>query len=127
MLGKEVLALGDTVRVTGTGSDTLTVAVEGAGEATLTLYDANGVIVGSRDVGPVSAGRQDIDVGDAALGLDPGDYRYELVVRGAQGESLEVETFTRVGIDGLRYGPQGPVLIAGDLEIPLADIIEILV
>ena len=32
VLGKEVMALGDTVRVTGTGSDTVTVAVEGAGE-----------------------------------------------------------------------------------------------
>ena len=127
VLGKEVMALGDTVRVTGTGSDTVTVAVEGAGEATLTLYDASGVIVGSRDVGPVSAGRQDIELGDAATGLAPGDYRYELVVQGAEGESLEVEMFTRVRIDGLRYSPQGPVLIAGDLEIPLSNIVEILV
>ena len=126
VLGKEVLAVGDSISVTGTGGDTVTVGVEGVGEATLFLYDASGVLVGSRDVGPVSGGRQDIELGDAAAGLDPGDYRYELVVRGADGGALEVQTFTRAQIDGLRYSPQGPLLIAGTLEIPLSNIVEIL-
>ncbi len=126
VLGKDVLALGDTVAVTGTEGDTVTVDVEGAGEATLILYDASGVTVGSREVGPVSGGRQDIELGDAAVGLDPGNYRYELVVQGANGEPLEVQTFIRTRIDGLRYGPQGPRLIAGTLEIPLSNIVEIL-
>ena len=126
VLGKEVLAVGDTVSVSGTGGETVTVGVEGAGEATLILYDADGVVVGSREVGPVSAGRQDIELGDAAVGLDPGDYRYELVVYDADGVPLEVQTFTRARIDGLRYGPQGPLLIAGTLEIPLSNVVEIL-
>ena len=34
VLGKEVLAVGDTVRVTETGGDAVTVEVEGGGEAT---------------------------------------------------------------------------------------------
>ncbi len=126
VLGKEVLAVGDNVAVTGTGNDTITVGLEGPGEATLILYDANGVAVGSREVGPVGGGRQEIELGDAAVGLDPGDYRYELVVHGADGEPVEVQTFTQTRIDGLRYGPQGPLLIAGTLEIPLSDIVEIL-
>ena len=75
VLGREVLAVGDTVSVSETGGDTVTVGVEGAGagEATLFLYDENGVKVGSREVGPVSGGRQDIELGDAAVGLDPGN------------------------------------------------------
>ncbi len=126
VLGKEVLAVGDIVQVTGTGADTVTVGVEGGGEATLTLYDASGVIVGSRELGLVGGGRQDIELGDAAIGLEPGDYRYELVVRGANGEELEVQSFMRTRIDGLRYSPQGPMLIAGEQEIPLSNIVEIL-
>lgn len=126
VLGKDVLAVGDTVSVTGTAGDTITVGVEKGGEATLILYDASGVRVGAREVGPVGAGRQDIELGDAAVALEPGDYRYELVVRGVDGEQLEVQTFTRARIDGLRYGPQGPLLLAGTLEIPLSNIVEIL-
>lgn len=126
VLGKEVLAVGDTVTVTGTGGDTVTVGVEGGGVATLNLYDTSGAKVGSREVGLVSGGRQDIELGDAAVGLDPGDYRYELVVRGADGELVEVQTFIRTRVDGIRYSPQGPLLIAGTMEIPLSNIIEIL-
>ena len=40
VLGKEVLAVGDSVAVTGTGNDSVTVGVESAGEGTLTLGGA---------------------------------------------------------------------------------------
>ena len=74
----------------------------------------------------MGASRQEIELGDAAVGLDPGDYRYELIVHGADGEPDEVQTFTQIRIDVLRYGPEGPVLLAGTLEIPLSNIVEIL-
>ena len=126
VLGKDVMAVGDSVAVTGAGDETVTVGVEAGGEATLILYDEGGLVVGSREVGPVGGGRQDIELGDAAVGLDPGNYRYELIVTGADGAPLEVQTFMHTRIDGLRYGPQGPVLIAGTQEIPLSNIVEIL-
>ena len=128
VLGKTVLALGDSVEVTGAGSESITVGVDGSGgEATLTIYDADGNEVGSRAVGAIGGGRQQIELGDAAEGLDPGRYTYELTVTDEAGEPVQVQTFQRVAINGLRYGPQGPMLIAGDLEIPLADVVEIIV
>jgi flagellar basal-body rod modification protein FlgD len=126
LLGKDVLALGDGVRVTGTGDESVTVGVEGqGGVATLTLFDADGRQVGSRQVGAIGGGRQEIELGDAATGLEPGTYTYELTVTGATGESVQVQTYQRAVVDGLRYGPQGTILLAGDLEIPLADVVEI--
>ncbi len=126
VLGKTVLSVGDTVDLTGAANDTVTVAVDGGGDATLTIYDADGVEVGSREVGPVGGGRQEIEVGTAADGLAPGRYRYELTVTDTQGESVQVQTFARAHVDGLRYTPQGPVLTSGTLEIPLADVVEII-
>ncbi|MFQ5538724.1 MAG: flagellar hook assembly protein FlgD [Gemmatimonadota bacterium] len=127
VLGKTVMAVGNGVAVTGSGQERVTVAVEGAGSAVLTLYDAEGVKVGSREVGPVGGGRQEIELGEAAAGLAPGRYRYELTVTGADGTPLQVQTFEHTRIEGVRYGPQGPVLISGDREIPLADVVEIIV
>ncbi len=127
VLGKTVLTVGDTVDVTGSGTEKVTVGVDGAGgDAVLTLYDADGTEVGSLSVGPVGGGRQEIELGTLANGLTPGRYRYELTVTDAEGSPVQVQTFTRVRIDGLRYGSQGPVLTAGGLEIPLANVVEII-
>jgi flagellar basal-body rod modification protein FlgD len=127
ILGKTVLALGDGVEVTGTGTESITVGVEGQGGiATLDIYDADGTKVGSREVGAIGGGRQQIELGDAAEGLEPGQYRYELTVENEAGVPVRVQTFTRVAIDGLRYGPQGPMLTSGTTEIPLADVVEII-
>lgn len=128
VLGKTVLTSGDAVDVTGTGKEFITAGVgETGGVATLTIYDAGGTKVGSREVGAIGGGRQEIELGSAAEGLEPGRYRYELTVTDEAGEPVQVQTFQRVVVDGLRYGPQGPTLISGGLEIPLADVVEIIV
>ena len=108
-------------------NETVTVGVEGAGgNATLKLYDADGTEVGSQSVGPVGGGRQVIELGQIGQGLVPGQYRYELTVTDVSGDPVEVQTLTRTRIDGVRYGPAGPMLVSGSLEIPLSDVVEII-
>ncbi len=127
VLGKTVLTIGDTVDIQGTGNETITAGVDGdGGVATVHLYDADGEKVGSHVVGTIGGGRQEIELGDLASGLEPGRYRFELTVADAAGDPVNVQTFTRVAIDGLRYGSQGPMLVSGDLEIPLANVVEII-
>ncbi len=128
VLGRTVLAVGDTVEVSGTGEDRVTVGVGGSGgHATLTLYDEDGNVVGSRDAGELGPGRQVIELKGAADGLPPGRYRYAVTLEDGSGGEVAVQTFTRALIDGVRYGPQGPTLTSGGLEIPLADVVEIIV
>lgn len=127
MLGKNVLAAGDGVTVTGSGKESVTVGVAGVGgNATLTLYAPDGTEVGSRQVGPVGGGRQEIELGELADGLEPGRYRYELTVEGQEGQPIQVQAFESTRIDGVRYGPSGPVLVSGGREISLADVVEII-
>jgi len=126
VIGKEVLAVGDTVQVGGDGQESVTVGVGGTGgQGELRILDENGNVVGTRDLGFVGPGRREVLLEGAAEGLEPGQYSYEVKVVGDDGSAVEVQTFTRVQIDGVRYGPGGPMLISGNLEIPLASVVEV--
>ena len=96
-----------------------------AKDSGLSRYEKIGFPDSYREVGAIGGGRQEIELGDAATGLAPGTYTYELTVVGAAGEPVQVQTYQRAVVDGLRYGPQGTILLAGGLEIPLADVVEL--
>jgi flagellar basal-body rod modification protein FlgD len=126
-IGRDVLSVGDRVQVGPDFPSTVTLGVGGAGgDATLTLQDADGNTVATIDVGELGPGRQTISLQDYEVvnGLPQGTYRYEVQVQGAEG-AVEVETFSSLRIDGVRYTPQGPVLLSGDVEIPLSSVVEL--
>lgn len=125
MIGDRVLAAGDRVRVPDDGNAAVTVDAESGGRATLEIYDRNGRPVGSRDLGYLEAGRQEVQLESAADGLDAGVYRYDVSMSGDGGEPPEVTTYTSGVVDGVRFGEQGPMLQVGSLEIPLSSIREV--
>ncbi len=81
--------------------------------------------VSSKELGRLSAGRHELDLDDLTSELDPGVYRYRVEVVDEAGDPVEAKMFTIAHIDGLRYTPDGPVLIANGLEIALANVIEV--
>ena len=127
-LGHDVLAVGNRIE-TGPDADTRVVLGVGAGggDATLTLRDEAGDIVATLDLGDVPAGRSEFTLSDfdAVQDLPDGTYTFEVTVVGGDNVGVEAETFTRMRVDGVRYGPMGPVLLSGDVEIPLSDVVEI--
>lgn len=127
LLGREILAAGDTLVLSGTGGERVTVGVGGqGGYGILKVLDENGKELGRQDLGWLSPGRNEILLGEASSGLSAGRYRYEVVVMSSEGERVPVQTFSRLVVDGIRYGPQGPVLLAGGVEIPLSGVVEVI-
>jgi flagellar basal-body rod modification protein FlgD len=128
-IGRTVLAVGDQVELPageGAADTTVTFGVGGdGGRATLTLYDATGREVGSRDLGYVGGGRRSAELGDAAAELEPGVYRYEVTVLDSAGEPVPVTTFTSGTVDGVRYGADGATLTAGELTIGVGQIVQV--
>jgi len=126
VLGKEVLAAGEGFTIPEEGSPRITVAVGGeGGSATLVILNAAGQEVGRESLGFLASGRHDLEPGRSVEGLEPGSYRYRLEVMDGDGAPVQVQTFTRALVEGVRYGPQGPVLLVGGEEIPLGDVLEI--
>jgi hypothetical protein len=47
-------------------------------------------------------------------------------VKDAKGEDVATQLYSTGRVDGIRYGATGPVLTAGELQIPFGSIVQIL-
>jgi flagellar basal-body rod modification protein FlgD len=124
-IGKEVTAVSDQVLLPADGSAKVSCTTAGGGKGTLTITDASGKVLGSRDLGYVEGGSHTFDVGSAGAGLKEGGYRYYVDVKGADGKPVQVETYATARIDGITYGQNGAMLTAGPLRIAPGSIIKI--
>jgi len=127
-IGHTVVATGNELEVGGANGSTSVLANVSANGAsgTLTLYDANGNVVGSRSLGAVNAGKQSFNLGSAADGLAPGDYTYSINVKDASGNAVSVQTYMTGKVDGVSTSSNGLVLTSGDLAFPYANVVQIL-
>jgi flagellar basal-body rod modification protein FlgD len=128
-LGKTVVAAGDAV-VLPANTDPTTIKVDalvnGAdGAGVLTIMDTSGKVVGSRNLGLVSAGPLTVDLGAAATGLPAGNYTFAINVTSAAGTTTPATTYTVGRVDSVQSTTSGPVLIAGPIAIPFSSVIEI--
>lgn len=126
-IGHEVLAIGNEVQVGGNGAtESVTVDVSAAGRtATLNIYDANGKVVGSRELGAMNGGRQTFDLGSAVDGLAAGTYTYGVDVKDAEGNAVAVQTYESGRVSGISSGTDGLVLNIGDLEVSFGNVVRV--
>lgn len=126
-IGREVEAVGTQVVVPADGAGDVRVDFAvgaGGGSATLEIVDALGTVVGSRPLGVIGEGRQQVALGGAADGVPPG--LYDFVVRVKNGDSeVPVESYVKGRVDGVRYGANGAVLTAGQLTIGIGQVIRV--
>jgi flagellar basal-body rod modification protein FlgD len=126
ILGKTVLAVGDQIEVDGSGTGDARFEVGGQGGlATLRIFDAAGNEVGSRALGFVSAGRHEAELGSATDDLPAGPYYFAVDVVDAAGKPVPSQSLVQAKVDGVSYGPDGPVLTSGTIQIPLGAVIQI--
>lgn len=125
LFGRQVIAAGDMVSIPASGAGRIHVDVGGAGgQASLTILDNNGEPVGTRDLGRVGPGSQDIAL---PSNLPPGNWHYSLTVTGANKASVPVTTYTMGTVSGVEFGGSGALTIdLGTLTVAFTDLVQIM-
>lgn len=125
-IGHHIVASGNQIELGGAnGATNVTADIGGTGgKATLRIYDANGKVVGERDLGTVKAGRQTFDIDTAGNGLS-GKYTYGIDVKDADDKAVSVQTYMTGRVSGISSGSTGLVLNVGAFAIPYSNVIQV--
>jgi len=124
LVGHEISATGNQVDVPVTGSAHIRVDIGGTGgEGHLTLRDANGTAVTTRDLGQLPGGLQTLTL---PADLPPGVYSYDLQVNAAGGGAATVTTYTLGRVEGVSFDNGTISLNLGDFTVSLDALNEIL-
>lgn len=121
-IGRKVMAAGNKIEAKDGDKPDVTVDIgTGGGKTTLTIYDASGKEVATRNLGWQEAGRRTLSAGD----LEPGSYTYKVTVTGAGGSDIPVQTYTSGIVDGVSFQNGTVILKAGGISFPLDNVVEV--
>jgi flagellar basal-body rod modification protein FlgD len=128
-IGKTVVASGDQFQIAAgddpTARSVRTTIPATAGKATLNILDANGKVIGTRDLGVVNAGDMDVSLGTAGASLSPGVYHFSVSVTDSSGTVRNAPTSIVGKVDAVTATSSGPVLLSGGMTIPFNTVTEI--
>jgi flagellar basal-body rod modification protein FlgD len=121
-IGRNVLAAGNQIQVAEDGAARISVDIgTGGGKAVLTIYDASGREVATKDLGFRKGGRQVVETPE----LPSGSYTYKVSATSLSGAEVDVQTYTSGIIDGVSFSGGQVVLRSGSLEFPLDNVVEV--
>lgn len=129
LLGKDVVASGDTFQYEGKGDyEVMYDAASTATSATVSITDETGKVVWSTEMGGLEAGRgswtwdgSTINGGTAAAG----QYSFTITARDRAGDTVEVAELVHGEIDGMSFETGTPIPSISGVEISLGDVIEV--
>lgn len=129
LLGNEVVALTDKIALPEAGGTEIHWHSEGGAEKTkVNVYDESGSLVWSADVGPTSAGdNQLMWDGQTASGgaAAPGQYRVEIVSTAPDGSTVTTEPRLVGTIDEMAFDSGTPQPSVGGVEFAISDILRV--
>jgi flagellar basal-body rod modification protein FlgD len=127
LIGKEIKATGNTIKFDGTTPvDYGYTLASAAKTATVRIYDKHGNLVEEIE----GAGRLEGDnkmTWDGKGGaLEAGEYTFKVDAIDEEDASITTSSFTFGTIDGVRFTASGTMFVVDGVEVPVADILEIL-
>jgi flagellar basal-body rod modification protein FlgD len=128
LIGREVVAIGDSIVLNGGDAKLHYTLEDPAAEVTITIYDESGQAVRTiQHKGPMDGEQVFVWNGTDNSGrlLSDGVYRFEIAARDAEGNFVNALTTASGIITGVSYATGVAVLLVGDLEFPMGNVISI--
>ena len=129
LIGKEVLALGDTVSLGESGEPSFQLELAANADVVVRIRDAAGNLVRRLDRGHVAAGTTTIEwdgTTEAGSRAEPGEYSVEVDATSDNGLPVAHTMRVRARVDGVRFVEGAGYLMVGGSSIPLANVMEVL-
>jgi flagellar basal-body rod modification protein FlgD len=126
-LGNEVRGLSSSVTVTDGTATVLDYKLASSGAVQAKVFDENGRVVATLELGTQSAGAQRFDLATApgAPVLADGTYNVLVATTDASGASTVVETTVAGRVTGVDLSSDPPVLLLGTRRLALGDVREV--
>ncbi len=129
LIGKEVKIATDQVELKASNNIRVGYqATENAKSAILTVYDANGKVAFTKDLGPVQAGEQTLiwdGRNSEGTRLPPGAYRIEVQLLNDEDQGTPVTTFLQGEVTAIKYMNGGAALQVNGQLYNVADVMEV--
>lgn len=129
LIGKRVIALGNEAYLTGDEGEEITFDLAEDAGVTVEIYDTEGNLVRTLKGGALSSGRNQIhwDGNDSdGNRLPAGNYSFEVKATNSDNNPVDVTTHSTGLVTGIKFEGGNAVLMLGDQEVNLSEIIEIL-
>ena len=129
-IGKQVTAVGDQLKLEDSGDVEIRFSQsEASARTVMNIYDANGSLVRSMDMGAMQSGGVIVNWdGKDGQGnrLSAGVYNMEVLAADADDNAIDTLTFMTGEVTGVRYINNQATLLIGDQEVSLENVIEVL-
>lgn len=128
LIGREVVAVGDSVVLKGGEASLHFMLEDSAAEVTITILDESGQVVRTIKRQDLLDGKQAVvwnGTDDSGRLLSDGVYRFEITASDAEGNAVNTVTTASGIITGVSYETGVPILLVGDLEFPMGNVISI--
>ncbi len=123
MIGKEAIAKGNVINVSGSSTNIPFSLPSAITSGTLKIYDSNGAEVGSADLGSLKAGNNSVvwNTGNVAAG----NYTFDISAKDSSGVAVTAQTLISGRVTGASFKNDVAYLTINGQEVAFSNIVSI--
>jgi len=129
-IGKNIDALGNSILLeSGENEDIHFELNQDSSSVVINIYDEAGSLVKYIENGPLGEGKQSVEWDGTDNGgntLTGGIYKFEVMAGDVNGDKVQTETYISDRVTGVTFKNGVTYLLAGGMQIPIGDVIEVL-